>query len=78
MSGIKDFYNSLNCDIKQKLKACKSQEEMLKVLKDEHIELGEDLLKSVSGGEGCYAYEMSNLPTFGGYNDQECTEQACE
>ena len=46
----KEFYNSLSEDVKARLKACKTEEEMLKVLQDEKIELDPELLESVSGG----------------------------
>ena len=46
----KEFYNTLNDDIKMKLKACKSDEEMLKVLKENNIRLDDELLKGVTGG----------------------------
>jgi len=46
----KEFYNSLRGEVKEKIKACRSEEEMLAVLKEEQIELSPDLLESVSGG----------------------------
>ena len=35
----KEFYDSLSEDIKERLKACKTEEEMMKVLDEEKIEL---------------------------------------
>ncbi len=46
----KEFYNGLSDDVKRKIKACKTEEEMMKVLSDEMIELDPDLLEKVSGG----------------------------
>ncbi len=50
-----EFYNSLSEDVKARIKACKSEEEMLKVLREESIELDPELLETVSGGNsaGC-------------------------
>ena len=58
----KEFYESLSADVKEKIKACKSEQEMLKVLEDEKIELSPDLLDSVAGGQyvpggPCYDFE---------------------
>ncbi len=54
----KEFYESLSDEVKAKIKACKTEEEMLKVLQDEKIELDPELLDGVSGGnqfqtDGC-------------------------
>jgi hypothetical protein len=49
---LKEFYQGLSDEAKEKLKACKSEEEALQVLKDEKIELDPDLLDAVSGGMG--------------------------
>ena len=51
----KEFYNTLSDDVKAKIKACKTEDEMLKVLGEEGIALDDDLLDSVSGGNkgGC-------------------------
>ena len=46
----KEFYEGLSSELKTKIKACKTEEEMLNVLKDADIELGPELLESVSGG----------------------------
>ena len=47
---LKEFYNSLSENVKEKLKACASEEEMLKVLEKENIELDPEVLEKVSGG----------------------------
>ena len=46
----KEFYNSLDDGIKAKLKECKTEEEMLKVLSENKIKLDDELLKGVAGG----------------------------
>ena len=48
----KEFYNSLSEDVKAKIKACKSEEEMMSVLDAEKVELDPELLDEVSGGLG--------------------------
>ena len=58
----KEFYNSLSEEMKVRIKACKSEEEMLKVLSEEKIELDPELLETVSGGRdghsgGCTCLE---------------------
>ena len=47
----KEFYNSLSEDVKAKIKACKSEAEMMGVLDAEKIELEPELLDEVSGGK---------------------------
>lgn len=46
----KEFYENLSDEVKEKIKACKSEQEMLKVLEDEQIELSPELLDGVAGG----------------------------
>jgi len=46
----KEFYESLSEDVKAKLKACEAEEEMMKVLDAEKIELDPELLDEASGG----------------------------
>ena len=55
----KEFYESLSEDVKAKLKACKSDEEMMKVLDEEKIELDPELLDEVNGGVNfCYCTDI--------------------
>ena len=57
----KEFYNSLSDEVKEKIKACRSEEEMLKVLQEERIELSPDLLEGVSGGnQNILLYDEDN------------------
>ena len=49
-----------------KIKDCKSQEEMLKLAKEEGIELSEEQLEAVSGGGGCS--DTLKCPTCGSTN----------
>ena len=46
----KEFYNSLSDDVKEKLKACSTEEGMLNVLKEKKIKLDDELLAGVAGG----------------------------
>ena len=46
----KEFYESLSEETKAKIRACKNEQEMLKVLAEEKIELDPELLDGVSGG----------------------------
>ena len=52
-----------------KVKACKNQEEMLKLAKEEGIELTDEQLEAVSGG-GCFSPERCPRCK----SDQLCTE----
>lgn len=47
----KEFYNTLSEGVKAKIKACQTEEEMLRVLEEEKIELDPELLEDVSGGK---------------------------
>lgn len=46
----KELFKGLNEEQITKIKACKSNEEILKFAKEEGIELSEDQLEAVSGG----------------------------
>ena len=48
-----EFYSSLSDDMKAKIKACASQDEMMDALKAANIELDSALLEDVSGGKLC-------------------------
>ena len=48
----REFYDGLSEDVKAKIKACKSDEEMMGVLDAEKIELDPAVLDEVSGGLG--------------------------
>lgn len=67
----KEFYNSLSEDVKAKIKACKSEAEMMSVLDAEKIELDPELLDEVSGGK---KVNCSLGCSSGGYTF-ECTEE---
>ena len=47
---VKEFYQGLSDEVKEKIKACQSLEEAKKILEDEKIELDPELLENVSGG----------------------------
>lgn len=59
---LKEFYNSLSENVKEKLKACQSEEEMLKVLEEENIELDPEVLEEVSGGHHFFPGEIEFVP----------------
>ena len=46
----KDLYEGLNEEQIAKIKACKSQEELLKLAKEEGVELTDEQLEAVHGG----------------------------
>ena len=50
----KELLKGLNEEQIAKIKACKSQDELLKVAKEEGVELSEEQLSAVSGG-GCFS-----------------------
>ena len=47
---LKEFYTSQSEEVKERLKACKSVEEMKQVLDEEGIELDPEMLDNISGG----------------------------
>ena len=47
---LKEFYTSQSEEVKERLKACKSVEEMKQVLDEENIELDSEMLDDISGG----------------------------
>ena len=48
--NLKEFYTSQSEEVKERLKACKSVEEMKQVLDEENIELDPEMLDDISGG----------------------------
>ena len=69
----KEFYNTLSEDVKAKIKACKTEEEMMNVLAEEKIELDAELLESVNGGY------TDQCACFGKYNpcSNRCYRDYC-
>ena len=49
----KDYLKDLSPELQEKAKDIKTQEELLEFLSDNDIELPEDALDAVSGGNGC-------------------------
>jgi hypothetical protein len=47
---LRKFYEKLSDGTKAKLKACRTEEEMKKILEDEQIEIPPELLEAVAGG----------------------------
>ena len=48
---LKEFYASQSESVKARLGACKSEEEMMRVLDEEGIELDPEMLDNISGGK---------------------------
>ena len=46
----KEFYDGLSDELKAKVKSCRTEAEILNVLKDADIELDAELLEGASGG----------------------------
>ena len=65
----KEFYESLSDEVKAKIKACRSDEEMLKVLEEGQIELSPDMLDAVAGGYGICTEKWKVL--------EECPDDDC-
>ena len=49
----KDYLKDLSPELQEKAKDIKTQEELLEFLSDNDIEIPEDALDAVSGGNGC-------------------------
>ena len=51
-------FDELSSELQEKVKACKTPEELLELAKEEGYELSDDELEAVSGGmEWCNAYD---------------------
>ena len=48
--AVQDIYKNLTDEQKEKFKACKTQEDLMKALDEENIELSPDQLEAVAGG----------------------------
>ena len=46
-------------DVKEKIRACKNEQEMLKVLADARIELDPEMMEMVAGGD--ITYDLQHL-----------------
>ena len=58
---LKDIYEFLNGDLKEKAKACKNTEELVKLLGEAGIALPDEVLEAVAGG-----YKPSPSPVISG------------
>ncbi len=47
---IKGFYDNLSDDLKEKVKACKTMEEVMELAAKEGIELPDEVVEDISGG----------------------------
>ena len=54
----KNIFDNLSDELKAKLKACGTEEELKKVLADADIELDPDMLGHVAGGHKCDSYTV--------------------
>ena len=54
---LKGIYNSLTDEQKEKVKACKSSEEIMELVSKEGIELPEELMDKVAGGKLSSVFE---------------------
>ena len=52
----KEFYEGLSDEMKARLKACKSEKEMLEVLAEGKVEIDPELLEGAAGGRRCPDY----------------------
>lgn len=59
--AIQDMYNNLTEEQKKKVKACKDQKELLRVMSEESIELTDEQMEAISGG-GPLADWADSLP----------------
>ena len=57
----KNTFDNFSDEFKAKLSACKTEEELKKVLADEDIELDPDALDAVSGGKHCSSYSGTTI-----------------
>ena len=63
-----NFEDLKNPELQEKLKACKTPEELIALAKEDGIELTDDQLEAISGGGKwlgkCWAYCRENAPDF--------------
>lgn len=50
----REFYENLSEEVKEKIKACESEEEMMNVLEEEKIEISPDMLDTARKGPSMY------------------------
>ena len=48
--AIQDMYKNLTKEQKEKIKACKDQKELLRLVSEEGIELTDEQIEAISGG----------------------------
>ena len=61
----KNLFDNLSDEIKEKLRDCKSEEELTKVLADAGIELDREMLKAVDGGLALNGILIGPCPSYG-------------
>ena len=63
--STKNLFDNLSDEIKEKLRDCKSEEELTKVLADAGIELDREMLKAVDGGLALNGILIGPCPSYG-------------
>ncbi len=48
---LKEFFDNLSEELKEKFRNCKTKEEMTALLKEENIELDDETIEGLSGGD---------------------------
>ena len=48
--AIQDLYNNLTDEQKEKVKACKDEKELLRLMSEESVELTDEQMEAISGG----------------------------
>ena len=60
--AIQDMYNKLTEEQKQKVRACKSQKDLLRLMNEEGVELTDDQMEAISGGSALSDWANSLPP----------------
>ena len=70
MNGsIEKYLSDLPPELREKAKGIKSREELNEFLSDNDVELPEDVLEAVSGGEGCFTFGGPDACPKGEYHE---------
>ena len=64
-----DCIKELSPELQGKAKGIKSREELNEFLSDNDVELPEDVLEAVSGGESCFTFGGPDACPKGGYHE---------
>ena len=55
-AALKGVYDNLSDELKEKAKACKTMDELTALAAKEGIELPDEVLEGVAGGNPCFPY----------------------